>query len=94
MNLLPVSVIRMDTARKLDGYGSLCHYCEKMILDHEFVARSRTNGTKYYHCFCALSINLVDNLRLRTAESPFKPDRSNRILSRGLRKKIIFFSGK
>lgn len=63
-----------------------------MILDTEYVARTKTKGTKYYHCFCALSINLVDNLKLRTAESPFKPDRSNRILSRGLRKKIIFFS--
>lgn len=60
-----------------------------MILDNEFVSRSKTNGTKYYHCFYALSINLVDNLKLRTAESPFKPDRSNRILSCGLRKKII-----
>ena len=84
----------MDSARKLDGYGSPCYYCEKMILDNEFVARSRTNGTKYYHSFCALSLNLVDNLKLRTAESPFKPDRSSRILSRGLRKKIIFFRSK
>jgi hypothetical protein len=91
---LPVSIIRMDTARKLDGYGAPCFHCEKMILDNEFVARSRTKGTKYYHCFCALSVNLVDNLKLRTAESPFKPDRSNRIMSRGLRKKIIFFSSK
>ena len=56
VNFLPVSVIRMDTARKLEGYGAPCHHCEKMILDNEFVARSRTNGTKYYHCFCALSL--------------------------------------
>lgn len=84
----------MDSTRKLDGYGEPCHHCEKMILDTEYVARSRTNGTKYYHCLCALSINLVDNLKLRAAESPFKPDRSSRILSRGLRKKFIFFASK
>ena len=81
----------MNSARKLDGYGAPCYYCEKMILDNEYVARSKTKGTKYYHCICALCINLVDNQMLRAAQTPFKPDRVNRILSRGLRKKIIFF---
>jgi hypothetical protein len=88
---MPVSIIRIASARKLDGYGAPCFHCEKIILDNEYVARTKTNGTKYYHCFCALSVNLVDNLGLRTAQTPFKPDRSGRILSRGWRKKIIFF---
>jgi len=88
---MPVSIIRIDSARKLNGYGSPCYYCEKIILDKEYVARTKTNGTKYYHCFCAMSVNLIGNLGLRMAHTPFKPDRSNRILSRGWRKKIIFF---
>jgi len=89
---MPVSIIRIDSARKLGGYGDPCYHCEKLILDTQYVARTKTNGTKYYHCFCALSVNLVDNLELRTAQTPFKPDRSDRILSRGWRKKVIFFS--
>jgi hypothetical protein len=60
----------METTPKLDGYVSLCYHSEKMILDNEYVARSKTKGTKYYHCFCAQSVNLVDNLKLRKAESP------------------------
>jgi hypothetical protein len=88
---LPVSIIRINTARKLLGYGEPCYRCSELILDLEYVARSGTNGTKYYHDVCALSVNLVDNLRLMTAETPFKANRKDRSMSRGLRKKIIFF---
>ena len=49
-------------SEELNGYGAPCFHCEKIILDSQYVARTKTNGTKYYHCFCALSVNLVDNL--------------------------------
>jgi hypothetical protein len=90
---LPVSVIRIDSARKLKGYGESCWHCRKPILDMEYIARTRTHGTAYYHFICAQSLQIVDNLDLLLSDSPFKPVfRANRILSRGLRKKFIFFS--
>ena len=90
---MPVSIIRIDSARKLKGYGEPCWHCRKAILDIEYVARTGTHRTAYYHSLCALSLQIIDNLALAFSDSPLKPAfRANRFKSRGLRKKFIIFS--
>ena len=90
--MLPVSIIRIDSGRKLNGFGTSCFHCDKIILDNQYVARTKTNGTKYYHCFCALSVNLIDNLGLRTPQTPFKPDQTDRNLIEGMEKEKNIFN--
>jgi hypothetical protein len=89
---MPVAVIRLASARKLSGYGQACYYCNKIIFDLEYVARTKTSNTVYYHSICALKVNLVDNLSLSDSGTPFKHlDRSQRLISRAYRKKRIMF---
>src|SRR5579872_1288474 len=61
----------------------------------EYVARSRTRRSVYYHCLYAQSLQLIDNQSLTFSNSPFKPlSKTSQIMPRRLRKKFIFFSSK
>gem|GEM_PF-5048265 len=83
---MPINVIRADS-RKSNGYGKSCHFCNETIYDKEYVARTKTRGTSFYHCLCAMRIHLIDNLNL----IPFPGHSERKSPSRGLRKKFIFF---
>ena len=90
---MPVTIIRIDSDRKFKGYGEPCYQCLKPILDTEYVARTKTRGTAYYHSMCAQSIHLIDSLVFELYNSHNRTNRTgSRILSRGLRKKFVFFS--
>ena len=89
---MPISIINTRSGAKPSGYGKLCYKCDQPIHDAEYVSRSKTNGTSYYHCICALQVRLIEKFELALSEGRFKPvEKSNRILTRGLRKKLIFF---
>lgn len=90
---MPVTIIRIGSDRKFKGYGEPCFQCQKPILDTEYVARTKTRGTAYYHSVCAQSIRLIDSLVFGLFNSPFRTNgKESRVLSRGLRKKFVFFS--
>ena len=89
---MPISIINTRSGAKSAGYGRPCYKCDQPIQDAEYFSRTKTNGTTYYHCICALQVRLIEKFELTLAENRFKPaERSNRIITRGLRKKLVFF---
>ena len=87
---MPISIINIRSGAKPLGYGKRSYKCDQPIQDSEYVSRSKSNGTSYYHSICALQVRLIEKFELALTENHFRPvERSNRILTRGLRKKLV-----